>query len=83
MATSNPAPTTADSIIFTAYVSAANGNPTGIVKFYDGATLLGSGTLNGIGTTAFVTSSLTTGSHTISAAYQATTNFNTSGAIPG
>jgi sugar lactone lactonase YvrE len=80
ISTSNPAPTTAGSIIFTAYVSAANGKPTGTVKFYDGATLLGSGTLNAIGTTTFITPALTVGSHTISAAFQPTTNFSTSGA---
>ncbi len=42
--------------------------PTGTVRFYDGATLIGTGTLTG-GVATFTTSSLTMGSHTITASF--------------
>jgi hypothetical protein len=56
-------------VTFTAHVvSSTAGTPGGTVNFYDGATLIGSGTLSG-GVTHFGTSSLPAGSHTISAIY--------------
>ena len=49
--------------------------PTGSVSFYDGTTLLGTGTLSG--TTATLTvPALAVGSHSITAAYTGDTNFN-------
>lgn len=60
------------SITFTAIVTAtANlGVPTGTVNFFNGATLLGSGTLDSLGYATFSTSALTAGTYTaITAAY--------------
>ena len=54
-------------VTFTATVTGAS--PTGTVTFKDGATVLGSGTLNGSGVATFTTPSLAVGSHSISAAY--------------
>ena len=67
------------SVILTATVnntSGSGGVPTGSVAFYDGSNLLGSGTtLGGTGTSAtstFAISTLTAGSHAISAVYVGT-----------
>ena len=52
--------------------------PTGSVKFYDGTTQIGTGTLTASGTSAatatFQTSTLATGAHSISAVYAGDTN---------
>jgi parallel beta-helix repeat protein len=62
-------------VTLTATVTATTGtsNPTGIVKFYDGSTLLGTaatGTSTTTTTTAtFLTSSLTLGQHSLTASY--------------
>jgi len=58
-------------VTFTATVSTAGlGTPTGNVQFFDGATPLGSAVaLDGSGVATLMTSSLTVGSHTISAQY--------------
>jgi hypothetical protein len=58
------------------------GNPGGTVTFYDGATVLGTGTVAG-NVVSFTTSSLSTGSHSITAVYSGDLNFNgsTSGAL--
>jgi len=69
----NPAPIST-SITFTAMVSSSVSTPTGTVDFYDGTTLLGSGTLaSGIAT--FATSTLTSGAHSITAVYAGDSNF--------
>lgn len=59
------------SVTFTATVTGnPNGiTPTGTVDFSDGSTVLGNGSLNGNGVATFSTSSLTGGSHTITATY--------------
>jgi hypothetical protein len=71
----NPAPA-GQSVTFTATVSGPT--PTGSVTFSDGNTTLGTRGLGANGTAAFATSSLTAGSHTITAAYSGDGNFNTS-----
>ncbi len=59
-------------------VSATTGTPTGSVDFYEGTTLLGTGTLAS-GTATFSTSSLTAGTaNTIEAVYSGDDNFITS-----
>ena len=78
MATSNASITLGDSVTFTAHVSSATGMASGTVNFYDGTTLLGKGSLSS-GVTAYTTTALGVGTHSISAAFQASTNFNTSG----
>jgi hypothetical protein len=65
-------------VTFTATVTSAGGTPTGTVTFKDGVTSLGNGNLNGSGQATLTTSSLSQGSHSITAEYNGDTNFNTS-----
>jgi large repetitive protein len=60
-------------VTFTAQVSPSAA--TGSVSFYDGSTLLGSGTLSG-GVASFSTSSLARGTHSIKAVYGGDANVN-------
>src|SRR6185503_16301313 len=46
-----------------------SGIPTGTVSFLDGTTVIGSGTLNASGVATFTTSTLTVGTHPITASY--------------
>jgi len=63
-------------VTLTALVQASgSGVPTGTVSFYDGTTLLGSGTLNTSGVATYTTSALALGSHSISAVYAGDPNF--------
>ncbi len=55
--------------IFTASVTSAHGVPAGTVTFSDGAKILGTGSLNPNGVASFSTSSLTLGTHSVTAAY--------------
>jgi hypothetical protein len=48
------------------------------VNFYNGSTLLGTGTLNASGVATFTTSTLAVGTYTITATYQATATFASS-----
>ncbi len=68
------------SITFTAAVTPASGTavPTGTVTFKDGATTLGTGTLDGTGKATLTTSTLAVGAHTITAAYSGAATFSTS-----
>ena len=78
----------AKAVTLTAKVTAiapGAGLPTGTVTFKDGATTLGSGTLANVGGTAtatLTTSSLSAGSHTITATYGGNTSFLTSTSAP-
>lgn len=72
-------PTTAavgTSVTFTATVasSSGSGTPTGTVIFYDGSTALATQTLAS-GTATYSTSSLTVGTHSITAQYSGDTNY--------
>jgi hypothetical protein len=71
------------SITITASVTSSAGVPSGAVTFYNGATALGTGSLNSSGQATFSTSTLAAGAHTITASYAATGNFagNTSAAV--
>jgi hypothetical protein len=73
-------------VTFTASIAPMSGSgvPTGSVKFNDGATQIGTGTLNSSGTATFSTSSLSVGSHSVTAVYSGDTNFSasTSAAVP-
>jgi Bacterial Ig-like domain (group 3) len=64
-------------VTFTATVSGPDTMPTGTVTFMDGATAIGTGTLNASGVATFATTTLAGGSHTITAVYSGDTNFNT------
>ena len=75
------------SVTFTATVS-SNGNPITLgsgetVTFKDGTTTLGTGTLNASGVATYSTSTLSGGSHSITAVYGGDTNYatSTSGAL--
>ncbi|MFZ0823455.1 MAG: SBBP repeat-containing protein, partial [Terriglobales bacterium] len=58
------------SVTFTATVTTSGSKtPTGTVTFYDGATALGTGTLNGSGIATYTTSSLAVGQHSMTAVY--------------
>ncbi len=64
---------------FTATLGAAApaaGTPGGTVRFFDGATLLGSGALSG-GSVSFTTAGLTAGVHSIEARYDGDASFET------
>ena len=81
--TSAPNPSTVgQTVTFTATVapvSPGSGTPTGTVNFTEGATTLASSvTLNGSDQATFTTSSLASGSHTITATYSGDSNFTTS-----
>jgi len=67
-------------VTFTATVTSAGGTPSGTVTFKDGATVLGTGTLNGSGVATFTTNRLTvSGSpHSITAVYGTDGNFGSS-----
>jgi hypothetical protein len=66
------------SVTFTAQLSAVSGTPTGAIQFLDGANLLSTQTVSSTGSASFSTSSLTVGSHTITANYQPTGEFGAS-----
>jgi len=64
-------------VTFTATVTASlpgSGTPTGRVTFWDGSKILGSGTLSG-GSASYATSSLSAGTHPITAVYSGDTDF--------
>lgn len=62
-------------ISLTATVDAASGTPTGTVSFLDGSTILGSVTLSG-GVATFTTSTLSVGSHSLTATYSGNSSFS-------
>jgi len=64
----------ASPVVFTATVTSTAGTPTGTVAFYDGTTLLNTVTISG-GTSVYSTSSLATGTHSITAVYSGDSNF--------
>jgi hypothetical protein len=65
------------SITFTASVtSGSSGAPTGTVSFMDGATQIGSSSLNGNGIATLSISTLTVGTHSLTAVYGGDSNFN-------
>jgi hypothetical protein len=65
----------AQPVMFTANVASAGAPiPTGNVTFSDGATVLNSSILNGSGQATFTTTSLSVGSHSITASYPGDSN---------
>jgi hypothetical protein len=78
MLTSNVDPATSgQSVTFTANVVAMGSSttaPTGVVTFLDRGTILGTKVLVGSGVASFSTSSLSVGSHTITASYAGDSN---------
>jgi hypothetical protein len=68
-------------VTFTSTVSSGSGTPTGIVAFFDGATAIGSATLVSASASISI-SGLAVGSHSISAIYQGSVKFKSSGSTP-
>jgi hypothetical protein len=66
-----------NSITLTATVSSSISTPTGTVSFLDGATTLGTGTVNSSGVATYSTAALAVGTHSITAVYSGDTNFLT------
>ena len=66
-----------NSIAFVAAVSSSgNGTPTGTVTFVDGATPLGTGSVDATGTARFMSTSLVLGQHSITATYNGDSNYS-------
>jgi hypothetical protein len=63
------------SVTLTATVTSSSGTPTGSVAFNDGATALGTVAVGATGQAALSTSSLTAGTHSITAVYTPTGSF--------
>ena len=78
VATSGSPATFGTTVTFTATVTTTSGGVSGTVNFSDGSAMLGTGTLNSSGVATFSTTTLAVGSHTITAAFQANTNFTAS-----
>ena len=60
---------TGSSVTFSVTVSSSGATPTGLVTLLDGATILGTATLQPGGVASFNLSTLTSGSHTLTASY--------------
>ena len=71
----NPS-TVGQSVTFTATITGSAGgvNPTGTVYFYDGSNLLGSQALNASDVATYTTSTLTNGTHSITAEFDPSAN---------
>ena len=65
-------------VTLTATVSSTAGMPGGIVTFYSGSTILGTGSLNGSGVATLTTTTLPVGTDTLTASYGAAGNFSAS-----
>ncbi|MFP5228914.1 MAG: Ig-like domain repeat protein, partial [Acidobacteriota bacterium] len=61
-------------LVLTATVTTDGGKAVGTVNFYNGAVLLGAGTLNGAGVATFTTSTLPAGNYSITANYAGDSN---------
>jgi FtsP/CotA-like multicopper oxidase with cupredoxin domain len=77
---SSTKPTPGESVTLTATVTPLSSTtiPTGTVTFRDGATTLGTATLNGSGVAALATTALPTGTDSVTAVYSGDSNFTTS-----
>jgi parallel beta-helix repeat protein len=80
---SSPNPSVGGSnVAFTAHVTGNCNMPTGTLTFLDGATVLATGVLDAGGNTMFSTSTLTVGTHSITATYPGDFNFDPSTSPP-
>jgi hypothetical protein len=80
---SAPIALTQSNVTFTAKVSSSGGTPAGQVSFMDGSVGLGTVTLDNTGTATLTTSTLSVGSHNITAVYAGNLDYvgSTSGAV--
>jgi N-acetylneuraminic acid mutarotase len=65
---------TSETLTATVKETGGAATPTGTVTFYDGSTSLGTGSLNGSGIATYMTSSLASGPHSLTAGYAGDTN---------
>ncbi len=80
---SSPAISPGSPVTLTTHVASTTaGSPTGTVSFLDGATTLLTTNISTTGDATFTTSTLSTGSHTLTSAYQGNTNFSPSTSTP-
>jgi hypothetical protein len=70
------------SVTFTATLTGPNTIPTGTVTFLDGATVIGTGTLDATGKATMATSALVVGNHPITAQYGGDSNFGAATSAP-
>jgi hypothetical protein len=63
-------------LTLTATLTSSGAVPTGTVTFFDGATQLGAGMLNGSGVATYTTSALLSGPHSITANYGGDSNYS-------
>src|SRR5262249_17322428 len=80
-ASANPS-TFSQAITFTVSVAATVGMPTGNITFREGATTLGTATLDSSGHATFSTSALSAGTHNITADYSGDSVFGPSTSAP-
>jgi YVTN family beta-propeller protein len=81
LTSSSPSASLGDSVVFTAQVvSNITGQPTGTVTFYSDGVAIGTSPLNASGAATLTVSTLTLGTHTITAIYNGDANFLTSSA---
>ncbi|GEM_PF-3433909 len=66
------------SVTFTDTVTSSNGIPAGAVTFYDGAAVVSTSSLNGLGKATFTSSTLTVGTHNIRAVYAGNATYGSS-----
>jgi Bacterial Ig-like domain (group 3)/FG-GAP-like repeat/Abnormal spindle-like microcephaly-assoc'd, ASPM-SPD-2-Hydin len=74
--------TQGQSVTYTALVTAIGDGPTGTVTLFDGATTLGTATLNTVGQATFLPVTLGPGTHSIVAVYGGDPNFLPSASAP-
>jgi hypothetical protein len=82
ISTSSSSPTAGTVVTFTAAVTTGSTVPFGGVSFYDGSILLGTISLTAGATASFSTASLSAGSHSITAVFNANATFGASTSAP-
>ncbi|HEX4003324.1 MAG TPA: FG-GAP-like repeat-containing protein [Candidatus Acidoferrales bacterium] len=82
LSSSAPSLTLGAVVTFTASISSPAGTPFGGATFYDGTNMLGTSGLESDGTAAFSTASLSEGTHTITASFNANGPFAASTSAP-
>jgi uncharacterized repeat protein (TIGR03803 family) len=78
VAASVPSLKTGNIILFTAAVTGTGGTATGTVTFYNGTTVLGTGTVDGSGKAYYSTAALAGGTYNVTAVYSGDTTYVTS-----
>jgi hypothetical protein len=74
----SPNPAYAEQAVTLKALATGVGTPTGNVSFFDGATSIGSGSLDGTGTAVLTSTNLQLGTHPLTATFAATSNWGAS-----